>query len=365
MQGFKVLLIDDDILCLNSMARAFKLFGLDVDYFSSPEQACKAYEAAQHSVVITDVRMKDMDGFSVLKKVKSINNETKVIFITGFKDKRIREAINHGVEEVYEKPVAIKEIVLRLNESFRNINTYKKNNCLAETDKLSFESKIVFENLKKVINNLNEITNNLNNWKRTKFWDKYLSYFNIISLLNKKSAILLNEIFDVISLDFYKVRLKKQRLDINSFLNGINQILRYQAYDKHLTLKFQLCEEDLLCMIDRDKFFQVILNLYQNSIKYSNDFGHITIISRKALYNNRQYVCIEIVDDGIGIKRDKLPYLFKKYSKAGRIGICFEKSTGLDLYIVKKIVELHKGIVKVKSEEDIGTRFSIYLQSVV
>lgn len=77
--------------------------------------------------------------------------------------------------------------------------------------------------------------------------------------------------------------------------------------------------------------------------------------------NDLSYAEISVIDYGIGIPKDKIPYLFEKFSKAGRKGTSGENSTGLGLSIVKRLVELHSGIISFKTEETKGTEFIIQL----
>jgi two-component system sensor histidine kinase VicK len=70
---------------------------------------------------------------------------------------------------------------------------------------------------------------------------------------------------------------------------------------------------------------------------------------------------IQVKDNGVGIPKDMIPMLFDRFSKAGRAGVRGEQSTGLGLSIVKQIVERHKGKIKVDSEENKGSTFTVYI----
>jgi signal transduction histidine kinase len=72
-------------------------------------------------------------------------------------------------------------------------------------------------------------------------------------------------------------------------------------------------------------------------------------------------VSIEISDTGVGISPNLLPINFAKFSKAARVGVQGEKSTGLGMWIVKHIVKLHGGEISVSSKENEGTTFTIVL----
>ncbi|HPK41790.1 MAG TPA: HAMP domain-containing sensor histidine kinase, partial [Candidatus Cloacimonadota bacterium] len=67
-----------------------------------------------------------------------------------------------------------------------------------------------------------------------------------------------------------------------------------------------------------------------------------------------------VKDNGIGIPKEFLPIMFNKFSKAGRVGTKGEKSTGLGMSIVKRLVELHNGFIEIESEESVGTSVKVF-----
>ena len=80
---------------------------------------------------------------------------------------------------------------------------------------------------------------------------------------------------------------------------------------------------------------------------------------------NESQAVITVTDNGIGIPEDIKPYLFDRFSKAGRLGLKGEKSHGLGLNICKLIIEQHGGTIAVDSEVGRGTRFTISLPLVL
>ena len=109
--------------------------------------------------------------------------------------------------------------------------------------------------------------------------------------------------------------------------------------------------------INPSKLERVIDNLISNSIKFSENHQPINI----SLTKSENEVCIQIQDFGIGIPKELQENIFDQFSKAGRIGLQGEKSTGLGLHISKKIIEEHQGRLLMSSEENKGTSFDIWL----
>ena len=98
-------------------------------------------------------------------------------------------------------------------------------------------------------------------------------------------------------------------------------------------------------------------NLVSNAIKYS--FNHTTV--KVGLHSNKEGVIISVKDEGQGIPETELAKLFKPFPKISVKSTKGEKSTGLGLTIVKKIVEAHKGKVWVESEVNKGSTFFVQL----
>jgi len=103
--------------------------------------------------------------------------------------------------------------------------------------------------------------------------------------------------------------------------------------------------------IDPEKISQVIKNLLDNAIKYSKG-GDITC----CVYKKDGCVWVSIEDQGIGIPKEDLPYIFDKFYRGSRLDVVNMRGTGLGLSISKHIVEAHGGEIKVESEVGKGTK---------
>ncbi|MDZ4957122.1 GHKL domain-containing protein, partial [Clostridium perfringens] len=107
---------------------------------------------------------------------------------------------------------------------------------------------------------------------------------------------------------------------------------------------------------DRDKFFQMVLNLVENAIKYSNNKTNIYI----RYYDVKEYVYIEVEDNGVGIPKEDLPRIFERFYRVDKSRA--KGGTGLGLAIVKHIVKMFNGEIFVKSTLNVGTKFTIKLR---
>ena len=113
-------------------------------------------------------------------------------------------------------------------------------------------------------------------------------------------------------------------------------------------------QRTLLC--EPDKIRRVILNLLSNSIKYSNPGGRITI----ALRETEGGVLLSVADEGIGIEKQHLPHLFKKFYRVDKARSRETGGTGLGLSIARSIVTGMGGTVQVKSTFGKGSEFTCF-----
>ena len=102
---------------------------------------------------------------------------------------------------------------------------------------------------------------------------------------------------------------------------------------------------------------QVINNLLSNAIKYTHDAGKIDLVGR--VENNQ--VLIEVIDNGLGIPEEDLPFIFDKFYRVNHEEHLIAEGTGLGLAIVKALIENHNGVISVASDFGAGTTFTIRL----
>ena len=99
-------------------------------------------------------------------------------------------------------------------------------------------------------------------------------------------------------------------------------------------------------------------NLITNAVKFTNSGGFI----KTSLEKDKDYVIIKVSDTGIGIDEEEKLHLFEKFTPIRKRGTAGESTNGIGLYIVKKLVEMHNGIISVESEKNKGTTFIIKLK---
>lgn len=181
--------------------------------------------------------------------------------------------------------------------------------------------------------------------------------FNEIILSEgKRLAKLINDVLDFSKLESGEEELKKENVNVNEVLYEVLDLFTKQIKEKELHLSKELPENEINIIADRTRILQVFFNLISNSVKFTNKGGRIFII----LVDHGKEIELTITDTGIGIPAKDIPKLFQKFSKIQRPGAPL-MGAGFGLVTVKQIVELHKGVIRVKSEEDKGSTFIVRL----
>lgn len=114
-------------------------------------------------------------------------------------------------------------------------------------------------------------------------------------------------------------------------------------------------EKDIFYSLDKDLFPSVIINLVENAVKYSFATVRITI----SLKNNNNQPVLEVADQGIGISDPEKLQVFDKFFRSGNEDTRRTKGTGIGLYIVKRICDLHHAKIKVLNNKPVGSIFRI------
>ncbi|MBI5180459.1 MAG: HAMP domain-containing histidine kinase, partial [Nitrospirae bacterium] len=159
-----------------------------------------------------------------------------------------------------------------------------------------------------------------------------------------------------------KLNLEMKPVKVDVVLNSIIKLMNLQAEKKSIEIKTDIQKSFPEVMADEIYLDRVFINLLSNAIKYTPDGGEIRLkgqITEGRVKPHKKYVEISFTDTGIGISEEDIVGLFNKYKRAkgaGRI-----EGTGLGLFIVKSIIDLHDGEVDLKSKVGEGSTFTIRL----
>ena len=172
---------------------------------------------------------------------------------------------------------------------------------------------------------------------------------------------LLSDVDAITNLEINKDPILKQSFIIQDIINEAINNLSVKRINKNIQFQFKKgSESPIYVFADKNKIYQVVVNILSNATKYGKIDGQITASVYKM---EDEKILIEIGDDGIGIDEEHLPRLFERFyrtddARAREIG-----GTGLGLAICKHIIEAHGETIHVRSKVNVGTTFGFTLAS--
>ena len=152
-----------------------------------------------------------------------------------------------------------------------------------------------------------------------------------------------------------KISVEERPVEVNSLIREVAQQQMGDLRKKNIALDVDLDDSIPTVMGDKAQLDRVLWNLVGNAIKFTPGGGKITVSSMR----DNGYVCVAVKDTGIGIPKDELPLLFSQFRRLK--GSAKIEGTGLGLFIVKTIIEAHKGTVQADSTGGQGSTFTVRL----
>ncbi len=178
---------------------------------------------------------------------------------------------------------------------------------------------------------------------------------------SRQLQALINRLLELTKLESGEFRMKVSRTELNSFLRNILSAFESLTERQNIKLEFNRFSNDIYVYIDREKIEEVFNNLISNAIKFTQANGTISLTI--TLDNkNDDFIRIYVADTGIGIKERNLTHIFDRFYQADSSQTRKYEGTGIGLAIVKELVQLHKGVISVKSTQGQGTEFCVQLR---
>lgn len=201
-------------------------------------------------------------------------------------------------------------------------------------------------------NNLLNLVDQINNTQQYKTIN---SQTRLIRENTQQCIEIINSLLMEEHLASAKVFVESNRFDVVAKSRIVIERIKPFNADKEISLYPDA--DQIFISLDDVKYFQVVHNLISNAVKYTPPAGKVSV----EIIEMEDRVVITVADNGIGIPEHLQPYVFQRNTPAARQGLKGERSIGMGLYIVKKLVELMKGELTFESKENAGTKFVVWL----
>lgn len=181
-------------------------------------------------------------------------------------------------------------------------------------------------------------------------------FLDIIDKETERLTLLINDILILSNIENMN-SMKNDEFRPNEIIYEAINMVKKEAADKNIKITTNCCFDKPL-IGDSNKFYQIILNLLANAIKYSNNDSNIDLITKE---DKGKFIMV-VKDEGIGIPKEDLPRIFERFYRVDKSRTT--RGTGLGLAIVKHIVKLFNGDIFVESKLGEGSKFTVVINNI-
>jgi two-component system CheB/CheR fusion protein len=185
--------------------------------------------------------------------------------------------------------------------------------------------------------------------------EEQMNLLNIVSGSNDRQLEIIEDLLKVAKVDAGKVYLEKALCDVVEQAEAAIQAQTIFYREREQNIILHKTSDRIMAFIDPKLMLMVLENLLDNAGKYSKHGAQVTV----NIDQDSSFTTVSITDQGVGIYKSDLKKLFKKFSRIDNPLSVSVKGTGLGLYWVKKILDLHGGSIKVKSTPSVGSTFIV------
>jgi len=170
---------------------------------------------------------------------------------------------------------------------------------------------------------------------------------------------IIDDLLSLVDMDKEQLTINYKTTYVNYLLEKIISRLKPLADKKSISLSF-IAGQRVQIKMDTEKIQQALINIIHNAIKYTPNGGQVKV----RLYSDGKFIVIKIRDNGMGIPKESLSYIFERFYRVDKARSRNTGGTGLGLAIAKQVVNLHQGDITVESEVGKGSIFYVRIPNI-
>ena len=364
-----ILVVDDTEDNLDLLEFALKRKPVRMLRAASGKECLALAEEKKPDIILLDIQMPEMDGFETLKRLRAnpLTEKIPVVFLTAQRKDAdsIATGLALGAEQYLTKPIDTDELLVRT----RMLIELKRAEAELERTKADFMAMLVHDlrspliGIKSVIELLQDSS------KGATLDDDHFELLNSAHSSAKKLLVLISDFLDLSKYEAGTIAFDRSSAPISKFVDPVISQMDIQFKQRNVKLVHDFPSDLPNVLVDAAKTEQVVMNLLSNALKFTKSGGTVTLSAERHAEQlitaggsqAKQFVRINVTDNGIGIPADELPLLFERYQQGSAAKVIRQKGTGLGLVICKRIVEAHGGRVTAESDPGKRTTFSFTL----
>jgi signal transduction histidine kinase len=260
----------------------------------------------------------------------------------------VASKLENGNYDVRVKEIPREEELLTLTAAINHLGASLKNQGMLRaqmTQNIAHELRTPLSTLK---SHLEAIIDGV--WEPSK--ERMVSlYEEVVRLSN-----LINDIELLNKIEIDNLKINKVRFNLSDLIKSL--LINYESIfiNKNQYLEKNI-EDGISIFADKDKISEVVINLLANANKYTGEGGNIKV----KLYKEGKYAVLSVSDDGIGIPKEDLPFIYERFYRSEKSRNREYGGSGLGLSITKAIIKAHNGMINAESILNEGTKFTVKL----
>jgi signal transduction histidine kinase len=360
----KILVVDDMAINLELIKTVLDIEGnFSLVLVSDGMSAIRKAKTNYFDLILLDIMMPEMDGFEVCKILKSYptTKDIPIIFLTALNGpKDIQKAFQYGAVDYISKPFSREELTSRVNLHISLKRTREELIKAKRAAEAAAEAKAIFlANMSHELRTpMNGIIGMVDIMKRTDLTDAQREYLNIIESSGENLLTIINDILDLSKIEAGHMELESIPFSLNDEMRRVMNIMQIIADKKRLPIKLLIGKEvPPFVKGDPVRLKQIVINLVNNAIKFTEK-GNITVsIEKKSTENENIQLLFKVTDTGIGISPEGQKKLFQSFSQVDKSTTRKYGGTGLGLMISKNLTQMMDGEIGLESVEGVGSTF--------
>ncbi|MEH2087438.1 hybrid sensor histidine kinase/response regulator [Nostoc sp.] len=370
----KILVVDDSPDNVFLIKTILEEEGYTISTAENGISALAELKASPCDLVLLDLMMPGMDGYEVTKHIRKemkLPQYIPILLITAHDTPNVAHGLDLGADDFIRKPVTVDELLARVRSLLRLKHSMDERDEIAR-QREDFVSRLTHDLRTPLV----AADRMLMLFQQGALGTLSTQMQEVIAIMARSNINLLsmvNTLLEVYRFEAGRKSLAFQPVNLGQLLEEVTGELSPLAQDKALSLSVDFTEESNTVMGDRLELHRLFTNLIGNAIKFTNS-GSITIrftsqrqfdqsnqsqFSEKS--NSVDYIRIEIADTGPGIPPEEQATIFERF----RQGSHKTSGSGLGLYLARRIVEAHQGIILLNSELGKGSVFIVLLPTKV
>ncbi len=359
-----ILIVDDNKNDLQILGNILREAGYKIAATANGTDALEFVGKKNPDLILLDVKMPDIDGYEVCRRIKAIDgsDSVPVIFISAMREAGdVLKGFETGGVDYITKPFTKDEVLARVNAHLTIFRQKKKldklNRDLSEINRTKDKFfSIIAHDLKNPLGSFKNVTGfMLNNFPELGEGEK-IEFLNLMNDSAQHVYSLLENLLNWSRSQTGKLEFNPVKVDLKILAAENISLIKMNADKKDIAIINEINERTNV-FADPNMVSTIIRNLITNAVKFTHKGGEVVISSKK----KGNFVEVTVKDSGIGMNEDISSKLFNMKAHHSTKGTEEEGGTGLGLILCKEFVERHGGSIWVESEVDKGSSFRFTL----